>query len=214
MESLDDLLVPVELKYCERCGGLWFREREETKIYCPGCVPLMADMPTPRRKRVVVVAVNSVDEIEGLPGGIDRSVRGRRQRVIAPVGFLAASIDSAEWLEDAWDSGLNPDLWMYRARTEAMLRKFFRMSVEVGRLPSILESEFFRTHVTSYSVSSFEDAVIFVHYVERCFAKLDRLSQTLIARVILQGYSHEEAGRLLGCPRERFRANFPTHSIG
>ncbi len=65
MESLDDLLVPMELKYCERCGGLWFRERAGTEIYCPGCVPLMADMPTPRRKRVVVVAVNSVDDIEG-----------------------------------------------------------------------------------------------------------------------------------------------------
>jgi hypothetical protein len=45
----------------------------------------------------------------------------------------------------------------------------------------------FRTHVTSYRVSSFEDAVIFVHDVERCVAKLDRMSQTLIARVILQG---------------------------
>ncbi len=127
----------------------------------------------------------------------------------AAVGLLAASIDSREWLEDAWDSGLNPDLWMYRARTEAILRKFFRMSVEVGRLPSILGSEFFRTHVTSYSVSSFEDAVIFVHDVERCVAKLDRLSQTLIARVILQGYSHEEAGFLMGCCRRTLERNLP-----
>jgi len=65
MESLDELLVPMELKYCERCGGLWFREKEGTEIDCPGCVPPMADMPAPRRKRVIVVAVNSVDEIEG-----------------------------------------------------------------------------------------------------------------------------------------------------
>jgi NADH pyrophosphatase NudC (nudix superfamily) len=65
MKSLDDVLVPVELKYCERCGGLWLREKEGMEIYCPECVPLMADMPMPRRKRVVVVAVNSVDEIEG-----------------------------------------------------------------------------------------------------------------------------------------------------
>jgi hypothetical protein len=89
--------------------------------------------------------------------------------VTAAVGFLAASID---WTEEAWDSVANPDLWLYR-RTEAILRKFFRMSVEVGRLPSILGSEFFRTHVTSYSVSSFEDAMIFVHDVERCVARLD-----------------------------------------
>ena len=55
--------LAVELKYCERCGGLWLRENDG--IYCPECVPLMADMPMPRRKRVLVVAVNSVDEIEG-----------------------------------------------------------------------------------------------------------------------------------------------------
>jgi DNA-directed RNA polymerase specialized sigma24 family protein len=124
--------------------------------------------------------------------------------VTAAVSFLAASID---WTEEAWDSGANPDLWIYRRRTEAILRKFFRMSVEVGRLPSILGSEFFRTHVTSYSVSSFEDAVIFVHDVERCVSKLDQVSQTLIARVILQGFSHEEAGRLLGCTRRTVQRN-------
>jgi DNA-directed RNA polymerase specialized sigma24 family protein len=129
--------------------------------------------------------------------------------VTAAVGFLAASIDSADWLEDAWDSGINPDLWLYRKRTEAILRKFFRMSVEVGRLPSILGCEFFRTHVTSYSVSSFEDAGIFVHDVEHCVAKLDRWSQQLIARVILQGFSHEEAGRLMGCSRRTLERNLP-----
>jgi DNA-directed RNA polymerase specialized sigma24 family protein len=126
--------------------------------------------------------------------------------VTAAVGFLAASID---WTEEAWDPGANPDLWIYRRRAEAILRKFFRMSVEVGRLPSILGSEFFRTHVTSYSVSSFEDAVIFVHDVERCVAKLDHLSQTLIARVILQGFSHEEAARVLNCPRRTLSRKLP-----
>ena len=85
----------------------------------------------------------------------------------ATVGFPAASIESPEWLDDSWDSGRNPDLCLYRQRTVAILRRFFRMSVEVGKLPSILGQEFFRSKVTSYSVSSFEDVVIFVHDVER-----------------------------------------------
>jgi len=127
----------------------------------------------------------------------------------AAVGFLAASIDPSDWIDDAWDSGANPDLWLYRRRTEAILRKLFRMSVEVGRLPSILGSEFFRTHVTSYSVSSFEDAVIFVHDVERCVAKLDHVSQTLIGRVILQEFNDEEAERRFGCTRWTVERNPP-----
>jgi DNA-directed RNA polymerase specialized sigma24 family protein len=118
----------------------------------------------------------------------------------ATLEFLAASVDAPE-LDEFWDAGADPDLWLYRKRTTAILRKFFRMSVEVGRVPSILGSEFFRTQVTSYSVSSFEDVVIFVHDVERCLAKLDRLSQGLIGRVVMQGFSYEEAGRTLGYTR-------------
>ena len=43
--------------------------------------------------------------------------------------------------------------------------------------------------------------------MERCVSKLDQVSQTLIARVILQGFSHEEAGRLLGCTRRTVQRN-------
>jgi hypothetical protein len=68
MESLEDVLVPMELKYCERCGGLWFREKDAEEVYCPGCVLQMAEMPKPKRQRVLVVAVNSVDEIGGCLG--------------------------------------------------------------------------------------------------------------------------------------------------
>jgi hypothetical protein len=127
----------------------------------------------------------------------------------AALGFLAASVDSSESLGDSWDSGRNPDLCFYRKRTEAILRRYFRMSVEVGRLPSILGQEFFRSKVTSYSVSSFEDVVIFVHDVERSLAKLDRLAQDLIARVVLQGFSYEESARLLGYSRRTVERKVP-----
>jgi Zn-finger nucleic acid-binding protein len=29
MESLQDFLLAMELKYCERCGGLWLRPKKE-----------------------------------------------------------------------------------------------------------------------------------------------------------------------------------------
>jgi hypothetical protein len=51
--------------------------------------------------------------------------------------------------------------------------------------------------------------VIFVHDVERSLSKLDRMSQDLIARVILQGFSYEEAARLLGCCRRTVDRKLP-----
>jgi hypothetical protein len=91
------------------------------------------------------------------------------------------------------------DLWLYRDRTVGMLRRYLRLSIEVGRLPSLLGREFFRTRVTSYHASTFEDAVIFVHDVERSLEILDDFERKLIAKIVLQEYSQEEAGRLLGC---------------
>ncbi len=95
-----------------------------------------------------------------------------------------------------------PELWVYRDRTVGLLLRFLHMSIEVGRLPSVLGREFFRAHVTSYRVNTFEDAVIFVHDVEKSVQQLDTFSQELIARVILQEYTQEEAARLLGCARK------------
>jgi ECF sigma factor len=74
-------------------------------------------------------------------------------------------------------------------------------SVEVGRLPSVLGREFFRTRVTSYHVSTFEDTVIFVHDVEQTLGRLDPFSQKLIAKIVLQEYTQDEAAALLGCWR-------------
>ncbi len=96
-------------------------------------------------------------------------------------------------------SGSNPDLWLYRDRTVALLRRYMRLSIEVGRMPSLLGREFFRSRVTSYGASTFEDSVIFVHDVERSLEELSEFEKKLIAKIVLQQFSKEEAGRLLGC---------------
>jgi hypothetical protein len=91
------------------------------------------------------------------------------------------------------------ELSAYHDRTIALLRRYFRMSLEIGRMPSVLGREVFRARVTSYRVHTFEDAVIFVHDVEKCLEQLEPFSRQLIARVILQNYSYEEAAALVGC---------------
>jgi hypothetical protein len=103
----------------------------------------------------------------------------------------------------------NPDLWLYRKRTVKLLRRYLRYALETGRLPSILGSEFFRTRVTSYGVGSFEDRVIFVRDVEICLQRMDKFSQELIARIVLQEYSHEKTASLLHCTRMTVHRELP-----
>ena len=107
------------------------------------------------------------------------------------------------------DAGSDPDLWLYRDRTVALLKRYLRLSIEVGRLPSLLGREFFRTRVTSYHVSTFEDSVIFVHDVERSLERLEGFDQELIAKIVLQEYSQEETAHLLGCWRRTVGRRYP-----
>ena len=97
----------------------------------------------------------------------------------------------------------------YRGRTVALLRRYFHMSLDLGRLPSLLGREFFRARVTSYHVHSFEDVVILVHDVERCLEKLSDFSRLLVARIVLQDYTWDETASLMGCSRRTVARQFP-----
>lgn len=94
---------------------------------------------------------------------------------------------------------------VYRGRTAALLRKYMRYSLETGRMPSLLGREIFRSQVTRYRVTTFEDRVIFVHDMEKCLQRLDEGSRQVLARIVLQEYEHEEAARLLGCTDRTIR---------
>jgi hypothetical protein len=94
------------------------------------------------------------------------------------------------------------DLWIYRERTAGLLRRYFHVSVEVGRLPSLLGRELFRAKVSSYRAHTFEDAVIFVHDVEHCLEDLDEFDHRVLGKVVFQDYSQDEAAQLLGCGRK------------
>jgi hypothetical protein len=92
------------------------------------------------------------------------------------------------------------DLWLYRDRTVALLKRYARMSVETGRLPSLLGRECFRARVTRYAMASFEDMAIFVHDVETALRRLNDFQQQMIALNVLEEYNLPEVARLLGCP--------------
>jgi hypothetical protein len=133
---------------------------------------------------------------------------------LEPTAMLASG--SAELLRSLEADAASPelrkraaDLWLYRSRTAALLRRYLRFSIEVGRLPSILGRELFRSKVTSYRMSSFEDAVIFVYDVERALAQLNAFGQLLIATIIFQEYTQDEAAEHLRCARRTICREFP-----
>jgi DNA-directed RNA polymerase specialized sigma24 family protein len=95
----------------------------------------------------------------------------------------------------------DPALAPYRGRTTAILRRYARLAVQQGRLPSIVGRDFFRARTSSWQVHTFEDDVIFTFDVERCLQQLEPLSQAVLARVVLEEYSPDDAAFLLHVAR-------------
>ena len=93
---------------------------------------------------------------------------------------------------------VEPQMAFYRKYTEALLRRYVRMTMETGKVPSLLGQEMFHGNVTSYRVESFEDVVIFLHDVGKCLERLDAEQQHLISGIALQQYTLGETAELMG----------------
>src|SRR5579884_2466550 len=149
----------------------------------------------------------------GMPGVANHRCREAERANLSdddPEGNAAVLANSGdENYSSPLEAGRDPDLWLYRERTIALLKRYLRFSIEVGRLPSLLGRELFRSKVTAYRMSTFEDAVIFVHDVERVLDQLDVFSKELVAVIIFQDYSHEDAAEVLRCGRRTITRYFP-----
>jgi hypothetical protein len=148
------------------------------------------------------------------PGGDEQSlskpsVAGASWQSLPAHNFPAqpAAPDEAQMQDDPLDR--NPDLWMYRKRTVGLLRRYLRFSLETGRLPSFIGREFFRAKMTCYTATTFEDRVIFVRDVEKSLERMEYWDQQLIARIIFQEHSHEQAAHFLHCSRSTLERRFP-----
>jgi uncharacterized Zn finger protein (UPF0148 family) len=64
METEGLEIIRLELKYCERCGGLWVRTRGTGEVYCPACAAEMLNLPAGRRRRRPLLLVNDRVEIK------------------------------------------------------------------------------------------------------------------------------------------------------
>ncbi|MGD0570412.1 MAG: hypothetical protein ABSA78_18570 [Candidatus Sulfotelmatobacter sp.] len=97
------------------------------------------------------------------------------------------------------DWNQDPNIWLYRKKTAALLQRYMRWSLDAGRVPSLLGRELFRARMTAYTATTFEARVIFLHDVERCLNRLGSFDREIIARVVLQEHDNRQATRILHC---------------
>jgi hypothetical protein len=135
---------------------------------------------------VLPVTAGSTSAAESLLGrgrsGMNTIPTGLRPAPYSETGAVEQELPaemSAVDLNWQHDVGSDPELWLYRDRTMAMLKTYLRYSIEVGRLPSVLGRELFRARLTAYRMTKFEDAVIFVHDVERAIQRLATFTNSL-----------------------------------
>jgi DNA-directed RNA polymerase specialized sigma24 family protein len=127
------------------------------------------------------------------------------------VQWIAAEAEESEpedELYQDWDR--DPDLWLYRRKTTALLRRYMRWSLEAGRVPSLLGRELFRARISSYTATTFEARVIFLHDVETCLDRLQSFDRQIIGRIVLQEYDHEAAAQILQCARRTLLRRLPN----
>jgi len=80
IDKVEGWEIQVELKYCERCGGLWLRPRGTEGVHCATCRARLAAMPDPgevqrgqsrhraRGQEREVAIPTRIDHLQGVAG--------------------------------------------------------------------------------------------------------------------------------------------------
>lgn len=122
--------------------------------------------------------------------------RNPEQEALLPPELQLDFLEEPE--ESQGQDGPSASLAFYRKHTESLLRRYLYVSTQVGRTPSVMYEPIERGNASCRRVRTFEDAVIFVLDVETCLGKLSVLERALLSRIVLQEYTHTEAGAMLG----------------
>ena len=90
-----------------------------------------------------------------------------------------------------------PEMLCFRGQTLALVRHFFELSCQIGRLPSLMGREFFRARVSHHAIPSFEDQVVFARDVELSLARLSDRQAEIITLVGLYDFTLAEVAEML-----------------
>ena len=94
-----------------------------------------------------------------------------------------------------------PEMVCFRNQTLAMVRHYFELSSQVGRLPSLMGREFFRAKVSHHGIPSFEEHAVFVRDVELSIGKLNAEHQEIVTIAGLYHFSQDEIAAMLHISR-------------
>ena len=112
-----------------------------------------------------------------------------------------ARLDLFPYDESHPDLDSRPEMICFRGQTLFMVRHFFEISCQLGRLPSLMGREFFRAKCTHHAIPSFEEQAVFNRDIELCLARLTDQQAEIITLVGLYDFSREDAAAMLGCSR-------------
>jgi len=111
-------------------------------------------------------------------------------------------VGGTQAINDADERGARrSDAMFFRSQTMAIVRHFYEIASQIGRLPSILGREFFRAKISHHAIPSFEEQVVFVHDVELALAKLSEQDAEVLALVGLFHCTLDDAAEMLGRSR-------------
>jgi hypothetical protein len=109
---------------------------------------------------------------------------------------------------DADPDNYRPEMVCFRGQTLALVRHFFEISSQVGRVSSLLGREFFRSRVSHHAIPSFEEQAVFVRDVELCLEKLGTDQGEVLTLLGLYDYSADEVSQMKHCSRTLVRQWF------
>lgn len=82
-------------------------------------------------------------------------------------------------------------------QAKRVLHQFYRACLQIGRMPSVLGGEIFRSRPENHRPSALEDLVAKVVDVERFLEGLEPFERRVVGMVVLRGYSEHFAARRL-----------------
>jgi AraC-like DNA-binding protein len=101
-----------------------------------------------------------------------------------------------------------PEMVCFRGQTLALVRHFFEISSQVGRISSLLGREFFRSRVSHHAIPSFEEQAVFARDIELCLEKLSSNQAGIITLMGLYDLSDGEVANMCHCSRRYVRDQF------